>query len=71
MSAPESCPCCGGLVNGNTYELSLIAPPVFLAFTVCSQCEAILTSNDREAHDALVMAAARRIEGGADARTFH
>lgn len=71
MSAPDRCPCCGGLVGGNTYELSLIAPPVFLAFAVCAACEAILTGNDRAAHDALVTAAARRIEGGADARTFH
>lgn len=70
MTAPDKCPCCGGLVGGNTYELSLIAPPLFLAFTVCSECEAILTSNDREAHDALVMACAARI-GGYDAPAIH
>lgn len=70
MSAPDKCPCCGQPVNGNTYELSLIAPPVLLAFTVCSECEAILTGNDRAAHDSLVTAAANRI-GGCDAPTVH
>lgn len=70
MSAAERCPCCGELVNGNTYEISLINPPLFLAFTVCTECEAILTGNDRAAHDALVMAFANRV-GGCDATAIH
>lgn len=70
MSAPERCPCCGGLVNGNTYELSLIAPPVLLTMRVCKACEAILTGNNRQAHDTLVMAFVNQV-GGCDAPAVH
>lgn len=71
MSAAERCPCCGELVNGNSYELIFSRPPLVAFRHVCRACETVLRGDDLAAHDALVMAAARRIEGGADARTFH
>lgn len=70
MSAPERCPCCGGEVRGNRYELAYIRPPVLALFNVCIVCEAVLRGDDPAAHDALVMAATRRI-GGCDAPTVH
>lgn len=71
MSAPECCPCCGGLVNGNTYELAYMQPPIFAALNVCHTCETVLRGDDVAAHDALVMAATRRIGGSAHAPTVH
>ena len=70
MTAPERCPCCGGMVGGNTYEMSLLAPPVLLTLPVCAACEAILTGNDEAAHDALVLAFVNEA-GGCRAQTIH
>lgn len=70
MSTPDKCPCCGQPVNGNTYELAYLRPPVLALFNVCRGCEAVLRGDDRAAHEALVVAAANRI-GGCDAPTVH
>lgn len=70
MSAPECCPCCGGMVAGNTYELIFVKPPYFAFRRVCSECESILTGDDRAAHDALVLAFANQV-GGSDAPAVH
>lgn len=70
MSAPAAqCPCCGGPVAGNTYELAFLQPPRLAVFSVCRLCEAVLRGDDLAAHDALVMAAANRIEGALDAKS--
>lgn len=70
MSAPECCPCCGELVNGNTYELVFVKPPLYAFRRVCIACEAVLRGDDCAAHDALVSAFAYRM-GGCDAPVIH
>ena len=70
MSAPGYCPCCGEMVNGNTYEIVFFKAPALLSFAVCRACESVLRGDDRTTHDALVTAFTDRIEGGSDA-TVH
>ncbi len=70
MSGPERCPCCDGLVGSNTYELAVVRPPVVALHRVCRACELVLCGDDLAAHDALVIAAARQIDGGLNALTL-
>lgn len=70
MTAPETCPGCGGLVAGNPYGVTLIQPPAFLNFRICRTCEATLKGQDRAAHDALIAAFAA-LAGRDDANAVH